>query len=389
MCGRNELIEPVLAVFLLFIAALVLSLILTGLMIGRARRWGFWDQPSARKLHTVATPLGGGIAIFLAVVLPILGAFLAATASLGGASPAFAPDLLQHFTGIVSKSRELLAVLLGGLIIMLLGLADDIRRVSVKEKLFTQAVVGVALAFAGIRVTLFVDSPLFGGAITVLWIVAITNAFNLLDNMDGLCASVAGVISLIFLVTAIQTGQLFIATFLAVLIGALLGFLAYNRPPAKIFMGDAGSLFTGYLLAVLTVLFTFYGKGKVHVEGGISRLYPFLVPMLIFAVPAFDTLSVIYIRMKEGRSIWKADKSHFSHRLLNLGMTPAGALLTVALATFCTGITAVLLYPGDGSLASDIIRAGVVVAQAVGILAVIVLLERASRKKNDSARQTK
>ena len=390
------MIGPILAVFLLFVAALVLSLILTGFMIGRARRWGFLDQPSARKLHAVATPLGGGVAIFLAVVLPIIGAFLAAAAyaSSVGASPTFAPDLTQHFSGMISRSRELFAILLGGLIIMLLGLADDIRRVSVKEKLLIQAVVAVALAVVGVRITLFVGAPFFGGAITVLWIMAITNAFNLLDNMDGLCASVAGVISLIFLVTAAQTGQLFIAAFLAVLIGALLGFLAYNRPPAKIFMGDAGSLFTGYLLAVLTVLFTFYGKDKARVEGGVSRIYPFIIPMLIFAVPVFDTLSVIYIRIKEGRPIWKADKCHFSHRLLNLGMTPAGALLTVALTTFCTGITAVLLYPGDRStperaLASDIIHACVVVAQAAGILTVIVLLERASRKKDDSARQTK
>jgi UDP-GlcNAc:undecaprenyl-phosphate GlcNAc-1-phosphate transferase len=367
----------------------VLALVLTGAMIRLSRRWGFLDRPGARKLHAVPTPLGGGIAIFLAVGLPVMGALLAAIACRTSVASAFAPDLAQHFDGIIHRSRELLAVLLGGLIMVLLGLVDDIRRVSVKEKLIVQAVVGAALAFSGIRLTLFVDAPFFGGALTVLWIVAITNAFNLLDNMDGLCASVAGVISLIFLVTAVQTGQLFIAAFLAVLTGALLGFFAHNRPPAKIFMGDAGSLFTGYLLAVLTVLFTFYGKGKVNVEGGVSRLYPFLVPTLIFAVPVFDTLSVIYIRVKEGRPIWKADKCHFSHRLLNLGMTQYGALATVALATFCTGIPAVLLYPGDGTTASDIVRAGVVVAQAVGILTVIVLLERASRNKDDSARQTK
>ena len=385
------MIGPGLAVFLLFVAALALSLILTEVMMGRARRWNFMDQPSARKLHAAATPLGGGIAIFLAVALPIIAAFFVATAfaSAGAAPSALTPDLVGHFKGILFRGRELFAVMLGGLIIMLLGLVDDIRRVSVKEKLLIQCAVGAALAVVGVRISLFVDAPVFGGALTVLWIVAITNAFNLLDNMDGLCASVAGVVSLIFLVAAVQTGQLFIAAFLAVLLGALVGFLAYNRPPARIFMGDAGSLFIGYLLSVLTVLFTFYGE-KVNVVGGsVNRLYPFLVPLLVFAVPIFDALSVIYIRMKEGRPIWKADKSHFSHRLLNLGMTPGSALATVALATFCTGITSVLLYPGDGSVASDVIRASVVLAQAVGILAIIVLLERASRNRDDSARQKK
>jgi UDP-GlcNAc:undecaprenyl-phosphate GlcNAc-1-phosphate transferase len=386
------LIGPGLAVFFLFLAALALSLIFTRLMMRLARGWGFMDQPSERKLHAVATPLGGGIAIFLAVVLPIIVGFLMVAGFVSAksdVSSTFTVDLTRHFEGVMSKSRELIAVLLGGFMIMLLGLADDIRRVSVREKLFIQAVIGAALASVGVRVSLFVEAPFLGGVVTVLWIVAITNAFNLIDNMDGLCATVAGVISLIFLVAAVQTGQLFIGAFLAVLLGALLGFLAYNRPPARIFMGDTGSLFTGYLLATLTILFTFYGS-KVRVEGGtVNRLYPFLVPLLIFAVPIFDTLSVIHIRMKERRPIWRADRSHFSHRLLNLGMTTRGALLTVALATFCTGISAVLLYPGDGSTASDMVRAAIVVAQAVAILTLVVLLERASRRKDVSGRQKK
>jgi len=372
------------AAAILFVASLALSLILTGVMLRLARRWNFIDRPSRRKLHTRPTPLGGGLAVFLATALPVIIAFslvLACHASPGEAPGIFSSEIVKHFSGIISRSRELIVVLLGGLIMAVTGLVDDIRHISVKEKLLAQIIVGVALASTGIRLSLFMVDPIITGALTVVWIVAITNAFNLLDNMDGLCASVAAVLSVIFLVVAVQTGQLFIAMFLVVLLGALAGFLAFNRPPAKIFMGDAGSLFTGYILAVLTVLFTFYGR-EVRIEGlNINRLYPFLVPLLIFAVPIFDTLSVMAIRLKENRPIWQADRSHFSHRLLNLGMTPGAALLTVCLVTWCTGVSAVLLYPGTGTFASDLLRAGVVVSQAAGIIFIIVLLERAARKK--------
>ena len=378
------MIGPEIAAAALFVASLALSLIFTGVMLRLARRWNFFDRPSRRKLHTAETPLGGGVAIFLAALLPVVVAFLlvlAYHASPDTAPGIFSSEIVRHFSGVVSKSRELIAVLLGGLIIAMMGLVDDIRRLSAKEKLLVQIVVGVALASAGVRLSLFVADPVFTGALTVLWIVAVTNAFNLLDNMDGLCASVAGVLSLIFLVVAVQTGQLFIAMLLVVLLGALAGFLTYNRPPARIFMGDAGSLFTGYMLAVLTVLFTFYGKEVRLEEANLNRLYPFLVPLLIFAVPIFDTLSVIIIRFRENRPIWQADRSHFSHRLLSLGMTPMSALITVCLATYCTGISAVLLYPGSGSVVSDVIRAGAVASQAAGIILIIVLLERAARKK--------
>lgn len=376
------MIGPEFAALLLFAASLALSLFLTGAMLRLARRWGFMDKPSRRKLHAVPTPLGGGVAIFLATVLPIAAAFLMALAYRSGSAPGiFSGEIVKHFDGIVFRSKELTVVLLGGLMMALMGLVDDVRRLSAREKIIMQVIVGVALASAGVRVSIFIADPFFTGALTVLWIVGITNAFNLLDNMDGLCASVAGVLSVIFLVVAVQTGQLFIAMFLVVLLGALLGFLAYNRPPARIFMGDAGSLFTGYILAVLTILFTFYGK-KVGVEEfGVNRLYPFLVPLLIFAVPIFDTLSVIVIRFRENRPVWQADRSHFSHRLLNLGMTPASALLTVSLTTYCTGISAALLYPGAGTVASDLLRAAAAASQAAGIIIIIVLLERAARKK--------
>lgn len=377
--------------FLLFLAALVISLALTGAMIKLSRRWNFLDHPSARKLHATATPLGGGIAIFLAVIVPVLAAVAVAAAFVSEHPSFLTPDLAKHFSGIISPkiTRELVIVLFGGLIMLFAGLIDDIRGLKPAEKLIYQVIVAAALAVTGVRVSIFVEVPWVGGVVTVIWIVGMTNAFNLLDNMDGLCASVAGVISVIFFVAAAQTGQLFIAAFLAVLAGALAGFLFHNRPKARIFMGDAGSLFTGYLLSVLTVLFTFYGKEGTVAGGGVNRFYPFIVPLVIFAVPIFDTLSVIYIRRKEGRPIWQADKNHFSHRLLNLGMSQGEALATVALTTFCTGISAVLLYPGSGSAASDFVRAGVVAAQAVSVLAIIVLIERALRRKDAATGQKK
>ncbi len=174
----------------------------------------------------------------------------------------------------------------------------------------------------GWKLTLFVDWPLATDVVSVLWIVGLINSFNMLDNMDGLAAGVAAIASAILGVVMLLTPesanqpQLFVAGFCFVLVGALLGFLIHNRPPARIIMGDAGSYFIGFSLAVITILATFAGGGDPR--------HAILAPLCVLAVPIYDTASVVWIRLRAGRSPFHGDTNHFSHRLVALGLTRAG-----------------------------------------------------------------
>ena len=172
---------------------------------------------------------------------------------------------------------------------------------------------------------------------SVIWIVALVNSFNMLDNMDGLSGGVASISSLLLAFMLLmatgggqQQPQLFVAAMLFILVGSLVGFLFHNWPPAKIFMGDAGSYFIGFWIAVATLLATYTGY-----QG--SRPHAVVAPLIVMAVPLYDMLSAIVIRLREGRSPFEADKKHFSHRLVELGLRPSRAVLTIHLATLMTG----------------------------------------------------
>ena len=350
------------------LAPLAFAISLGGTLFMRriAPRWGLMDRPDARKQHRTPTPLGGGIAIFVAVWLPVLVGGLVALA-LARIQPiqSVPPKICDYVAGVGSRLPRLLAVCLGALVLAGMGLIDDRRSLSPYVKLFIQLAVAVGLVASGERISIFIQNPWICGAVTVIWVVCLTNAFNLLDNMDGLSAGVALIVSCTFLVVAIQTEQYFVAAFLVVLAGALGGFLVLNFPPASIFMGDCGSMLIGYLLAVITIDFTFYLPSH--------PLFPVIVPLLILAVPIFDTLSVVAIRLHKGRSPFAADRNHFSHRLVKLGMSERQAVLTIYLVTIAVGLGATHLYHTT--------TAGAVVAlvQAMAVFGVIVVLERAGR----------
>jgi len=355
-----------------FLFALAVSAAANRLLIRVAPRLGFVDRPSGHKAHAAATPLGGGLAITAGVI---------ATAGLGAAGVLFlsaSPDaaglpesIAVHVPGLLSSLEGLGAVLSGALLLTLMGLVDDRRGLSPGTKLLFQVAAGGILVAGGISVTLFLPGRLAGSLVTVVWIVFVTNAFNLLDNMDGLSAGVALVISAVFFVVAVETGQLFIAAFLSVTAGALLGFLLFNFPPAKIFMGDAGSYTVGYLLGATAVMFTFIPEGAAHVRG-----LPLALPFILFAVPFYDTLSVIVIRLREGRHPFDADRRHFSHRLTDLGMNTREAVLTIYVATLVTAFPAVYLY----ELTSFALLGAV--AQALLVLCLVALLEEAGARKH-------
>src|SRR5439155_4007557 len=168
--------------------------------------------------------------------------------------------------------------------------------------------------------------------VTICWIVAITNAFNFLDNMDGLSAGVAAVATTAFLITALSIGQWFVAASLALLLGALLGFLCFNFPPARIFMGDSGSLVIGFLLGVLTVRTTFLPPEKQWAAGW----YAVFAPVIVLAVPLYDLAVVSLIRLMRGKSPFVGDTNHFSHRLVARGMSRRTAVLCLYLITAAT-----------------------------------------------------
>jgi UDP-GlcNAc:undecaprenyl-phosphate GlcNAc-1-phosphate transferase len=200
--------------------------------------------------------------------------------------------------------------------------------------------------------------------VTVVWIVVVTNAMNFLDNMDGLTGGVTVIAGGLFMVAAMMTEQWFVAGTLAVLVGATAGFLLFNMPPAKIFLGDGGSLVIGFTLAVLTVRTTYWEPG----EGG-EAWYGVLMPLCVLAIPLYDILSVTLLRIRQGRSPFQGDHQHFSHRLVKRGLSPRRAVLVIWSLTALTGIVGLIL-PGLAPW-----QAVVAGGQVLLVLAVLAVLE--------------
>jgi len=207
--------------------------------------------------------------------------------------------------------------------------------------------------------------------LSALWIVLIINAFNFLDNMDGLAAGIAAIATCILFTAAAISGQVFVGGLAVVFIGTLLGFLVFNFPPAKIFMGDAGSLVVGFFVALLTLRTTYYHEAQS------GQWYPVLLPVIVMAVPLYDFISVTLLRISKGKSPFIGDTQHFSHRLKKHGLTDTQTVLTLYLATLCTGLGAAFLY--QVNLAGAIL----IFTQTFMILAIIAIFESTAR--NDKA----
>jgi UDP-GlcNAc:undecaprenyl-phosphate GlcNAc-1-phosphate transferase len=345
-----------------------LGALLCGLMRRQAPRWGLVDRPGGHKGHRQPTPMGGGVAIWATTVaILILGTLVVA---MGGG---FLPEpLARHVPGALGRLGELVQIFAMASVIMVMGLVDDVKNLDWRPRLGIQVGCAAMLAATGIRITLFgpFTHPILGGAVTVVWIVGLTNAFNMLDNMDGLAASVGLIASLLFCAAQVAVGDLFVPAILLILAGALGGFLIYNRAPARLFMGDAGSNFLGFLLGALTVVGTFTREGYSRCS--------VLAPLLVMAVPLYDMTSVILIRLREGRSPFKGDRRHFSHRLVARGLTSPQAVWTIDLVTLAGGLGALLLHRLDWA------GAAVVLGQTVCLLGVVAILEfSASRSEPD------
>jgi len=369
-------------VFACLAPSFLISFLATAAMRKLAPRWGLIDQPAQRKVHTNPTPLGGGVGIWLGVVVPIVIAQLSVLIILkSGTTPSWIPqELVPHLEGVLYRSGQLWVVLAGGTVLAVMGLLDDKLNISWKPRLIIQLLVAVGLVLAGVRGTLFIQQPWIGILLTVTWIIVLVNSLNFLDNMDGLTSGIGLIAAVLFALIMLRfTGEprWLVAGVLLVLAGSIAGFLCHNWPPAKIFMGDSGSYFIGLLLSTMTILGTFYSGDSPTGESVASR-HVILAPLCILAIPLYDFCTVMIIRLKEGRSPFHADKSHFSHRLVELGLSKRNTVLTIHLATLTTGIGGLILYEVSSWNAAIL-----VILMIVCVLSIVTILESAGRKKRD------
>ncbi len=310
-----------------------LATVLLALPLWRAwcRRTGHVDDPGHRKIHDAPIALAGGLAVLTGVLAPLLvGALLLKLGIVSIASTA----LIVH--GVDRRALELGVIALGAVAITVLGWLDDRVELSPPVKFTGQFLVALAVALVAKRITLFVPSEFFSYAITVLWIVTVINAFNFMDNMNGLCTGLGVIGALLFGLIAARDGEYLVALIAFLTAGALLGFLPCNFPKATAFLGDAGSHLVGYLLAVLAMLPHFYTKTNPHPLAVLS-------PLLVLAVPLMDLACMVVIRTRAGRPFWIGDTNHLSHRLVRSGLTRAQAVLAIWLLAAVIGALAFAL----------------------------------------------
>lgn len=322
-----------------FVLAMIAALAATPVARRAAIRLDIVDHPSARKVHLSPVPYLGGVAIYLSFV-----GILAI-----GSGP------LLHSSGVARATGQLLAILTGASLMAVLGLLDDRFGLPPAAKLAGQGLGAAILVTAQVTIRLnhfqWLETPL-----TVLWVIGITNAFNLMDNMDGLAVGTAGIAACFFFLHAILalTSQSLVASLAAALAGACFGFLYYNWSPAKIFMGDAGSLFLGYLLAALALKLTLAPITPEIVRLARAADYPLgsmqgthavalLAPVFALGLPIFDTTLVTISRIRRGQRVSEGGKDHVSHRLVAAGFSHRETVMTLYLASCALGGISIVL----------------------------------------------
>ena len=346
------------AVLIAFTFALLASLGLTVPVRQLALRVGMVDHPGPRKVHLTPIPLLGGLAIYCGVVLAIL---VAIDGEAWG---------------------QMVGILAGATLVALVGVLDDRGLLHHQIKLFVgMPAAAIILLASGVRAQVF--STILGGqagrvadaALTILWVVGITAAFSIFDHMDGLCAGVAAMAALFFTIFATLSGQVLVSTMAAAVLGAALGFLRWNFNPAKIFMGDGGAMFLGFLMATLAL--------KLRPSEP-PQANSWLIPVLILGVPIFDTTLVSISRLRRGLLPFTSPgKDHTAHRLANLGLGQRRAVLALYALGAVFGLVALVVkhLPARQSYA----LAGVM---AAAMLVAVALLESAPFDRQEPKRTT-
>lgn len=340
------------------LAAFLISLIVTPFIKKIAFKIGAIDCPDPRKVHSRTMPRMGGLAVYLAFTLAIL--------------------LFQPV------SRPMIGLLLGGTIIMMVGLIDDIWDISPRVKLFGQLLAATVLVFFGIEVE-FLTNPMggiinlkdysmwgfhLGLPLTVLWVVGVTNALNLVDGLDGLAGGLASIAAVTLAIVGWANDQMVIVVPAVILAAATIGFLRYNFFPAKIFMGDSGSQFLGFILAGLSVVGLTKGAAVISV----------FVPVLILGIPIFDTLFAIIRRYVNNQPIFQADKEHLHHRLLAIGFSHQQTVLVIYVISFLLGVSAVTLTFLSTAQAL-LVFLGIIIVVFVGADRIGILRSRAAHNQ--------
>lgn len=309
---------------LALLAALVISFLMTPVVKTFAYKVGAVDVPKdARRMHKVPIPRLGGLAIFIGFMVSVL------------------------ILGNVRGNGQMQSILLGSVIIVVLGVVDDIMALPAMLKFVVQIAAALIPALNGVVIQAFSNPNIFSDSLywvlgplsvpfTVLWIVGITNAVNLIDGLDGLANGVSAISATTMLVIALLASEGEVALVMAALVGACVGFMPYNLNPAKMFMGDTGATFLGYILATMSIqgLFKFYA------------VISFAVPFLILGLPIFDTAFAFIRRIAHGQSPMHADRGHIHHRLIDMGLNQKQAVATLYVISAMLGLSAVVLTTG-------------------------------------------
>jgi len=346
-----------------FLGGLAASIVLTPVFQFLAVKLDFMDRPrgEAHKAHQNATPLLGGAAMFCAWSLCIGVGFLMIHFH---KLPAITALLANHAAGVFSIGPRAGFLVTGALLAMLLGLIDDRHALKANTKFLGQFIIALIAVFPGeARLSLFCGIPGLGIAVTVFWYMLLMNSINFFDNMDGLAAGTITIAMMLFAAIAGMNDQFFVAVFTALSGGVCAGFWFYNHAPATIFMGDSGSHFLGYLAATVSVLVTYF-----RLDQSLSR-FPILLPLFILAVPLFDTLMVVLIRIKMHKPFWIGDHNHISHRFVKMGLSRKRAVDAVHLLALAVGLGAFPILWGTFQVAL------VVVIQAIVLFGLISFLQ--------------
>lgn len=306
-------------VVLALVVALMVSFLMTPVVKSFAYKVGAIDVPKDdRRMHKVPIPRLGGLAIFIGFMVSIL--------------------------LFVKITQEMRSILLGAVVIVVLGVVDDIMALPAMLKFVVQILAALIPTMNGVRILAFSNPNVFSDNLywvlgnlsipfTVLWIVAITNSVNLIDGLDGLADGVSAISATTMLVIALLSSEAQVAIVMAALVGACVGFMPYNLNPAKMFMGDTGATFLGFILATMSIqgLFKYYA------------VISFVVPFLILGLPIFDTTFAFIRRIAHGQSPMHADRSHIHHRLIDMGLNQKQAVATLYVISAILGLSAVVL----------------------------------------------
>lgn len=309
-------------------------------------RLGVVDKPNApRKTHKDHKPMMGGMAIYLALSISLL---------------MFSPE--QHI-------RELMAIVIGGGLLAITGLIDDRYALSWGTRFIVQCIAAGVLVLVGIQIRLF-GIPLLDIPITLIWVVALTNSTNFLDNMDGLTAGLSSIAAGFFLLIAITQGQILVSLLAAAVFGSAVGFLAYNFAPSSTFMGDMGALVLGYMLATVAIKLNFADQ-PLNVS--------WMVPVLVLALPIFDINLVVWTRIGEGRSPAQAGRDHTSHRLLALGLTQRQTLFVLYAA--CAVFGTLAYFVSASTVGTALTLGGIGIVSLLSLFALMIWIREKYQKE--------